>query len=98
MESVALALARKTMPKKNFTVHFSESDYYSVDVVARDEDEARKLAWEERDNGNYTSGHNQNIEIDDVDEEGLVEEEEEDEDEVEPADASEVAAHSPNVV
>ncbi len=74
MESVALALKRKTMPKKNYTVNFNESDYYSIDVIARDEDEARELAWEEHSNGNY-SGGNGNTEIDDVQEGDLVEEE-----------------------
>lgn len=99
IESVALAFKRKTLPKKNFTVSFSESDYYSIDVVARDEDEARELAWEEQSNGNYDGGCNTNTDIDDVQEGDIVEEEEEEtDDQVEPADASEVAAHSLNTV
>lgn len=89
IESVALAFKRKSMPKRNYSVTFIENDCYTIDVVARDEDEAREMAWEEQNNGNYSN--NSSADIDCVDEGDLVEEEE---DKVEPADASEVAAHS----
>lgn len=72
IESVKLALERKNMPLKNYTVRFIESDYYTIDVVARDKEEAKDKAWNEHNNGNY-SGGNGDTEIDEVEEGNLVE-------------------------
>jgi hypothetical protein len=90
IESAAKAFARKSLPLRNYSVSFSESDYYTIDVVARDEDEAKEKAWDECNNGGY-SGNNVTTEIDMVDEGDLYED---DDTAVEPADASEVAAHT----
>lgn len=70
MESVALALARKSMPLKNYSVNFTESDNYTIDVQARDEEEAKEKAWNEHSNGNYSN--NSSIDIDSIDEGDLV--------------------------
>ena len=63
------ALARKDMPNKTFSIDFEEVESYTITVVAKDEDEARQKAWDEQNNGNYSSNSSgadiTNIEIED---------------------------------
>ena len=58
LQDIQKALARKDMPNKVFHVDFEEVEYYRITVTAKDEDEARQKAWDEQNNGCYSSQTN----------------------------------------
>lgn len=55
IEEAAKALKKKEGGLTTYRVSFSTEETYDIVVDAKDEDEAKEIAWEESNNGNFSS-------------------------------------------